>query len=198
MCIKQIHVRALKATLEKKSGFIVYFCLVQLQLDAVVFVGCILNSLMPRVQNCFPGLHATHLQKQIPTRGKPTSSDVLTSYLLQRQLPPWTSYFVKYQDIVSDQRGLSHFNWKVDNANYHILRTGCYPYIKYHCTQRPAENLSIDDYLFRTLKIMNLGIPCLAYGIAAQFLISHKEQVVTPKGQVTIYFLYKEDIGAIY
>ena len=157
-----------------------------------------MNSLMPRVQSCLVALNAAHLPKQTPTGGKPRSSDVLTSYLLQRQLPPWTSYFVKYQDIVSDQRGLSHFNWKVNNANYHILRTGCYPYIKYHCTRRPVENLSIDDTLFRTLKIMNLGIPCLAYGIAAQFLISHEEQVITPKDPVTIYFLYKEDIGAIH
>ena len=153
---------------------------------------------MPRVWNHALALHAAHLPKQIPTQGKPTSSDVLTSYLLQRQLPPWTSYFVKYQDIVSDQRGLSHFNWQVNSTNYHILRTGCYPYIKYHCTRRPVENLSIDDTLFRAIKIMNLGIPCLAYGIAGHFLISHEEQVITPKGPVSIYFLYKEDIGALH
>ncbi len=45
---------------------------------------------------------------------------------------------------------------------------------------------------------MNLGIPCLAYGIAAEFLISHTEVVKTSKGNITIYFLYKEDIGAIH
>jgi hypothetical protein len=43
---------------------------------------------------------------------------------------------------------------------------------------------------------MNLGIPCLAYGIAAEFLISHSEIVETSKGRVPIHFLYKEDIGA--
>ena len=48
--------------------------------------------------------------------------------------------------------------------------------------------------------MQNLGIPCLAYGIAAHFLISHTEEVAIA-GQdtsVTIHFLYKEDIGAIY
>ena len=45
---------------------------------------------------------------------------------------------------------------------------------------------------------MNLGIPCLAYGVAAQFLISHTDIAKTSKGDITIYFLYKEDIGAIY
>lgn len=125
---------------------------------------------------------------------------MLSSYLIQRQLPPWTSYFVRYQDISNDQRGLSHFNWKVRDQNYHILRTGCYPYIKYHCTRRPFEDLSLDDRLFRTIKIMNLGIPCLAYGIAAHFLISHTEEVAIAgkDTSVTIHFLYKEDIGAIY
>lgn len=131
-------------------------------------------------------------------RGKPPASQVLTSYLLQRNLPPWTSYFVKYNDIVNDQSGYSHFNWAVEGSNYHILRTGCYPYIKYHCTRRLHEDLSFEDSLFRAIKIMNLGIPCLAYGVAACFLITHCETVLTPQGKVNIYFLYKEDIGAHY
>ena len=129
---------------------------------------------------------------------KPNVSEVLTCYLLQRSLPPWTSYFVKYSDIKNDQRGFSHFNWPVGDTNYHILRTGCYPYIKYHCTRRPHQDLSLEDKLFRAIKIMNLGIPCLAYGVAAQFLISHTDTAKTSKGDITIYFLYKEDIGAIY
>ncbi|XP_068200930.1 uncharacterized protein C15orf61 [Palaemon carinicauda] len=132
------------------------------------------------------------------TKARPTSSLVLTTHLKQRDLPHWTSYFVKYSDITSDQRGLSHFNWKVDNVNYHILRTGCWPYIKYHCSRRPHDDLSLEDRFFRILKVMNLGIPCLAYGIGASFLISCEEKIHTPEGTVTIYFLYEEDRGAMH
>lgn len=43
-----------------------------------------------------------------------------------------------------------------------------------------------------------LGLPCLAYGLAAIYLIKHQEAVLTTKGIVTIYFLYPEDKGALY
>lgn len=43
-----------------------------------------------------------------------------------------------------------------------------------------------------------LGLPCLAYGIAATFLIKHEETVYLSKGNVTIYFLYPEDKGSPY
>lgn len=129
---------------------------------------------------------------------RPKVSEVLTAYLQQRDFPHWTSYFVRYSDVVNDQKGCSHFNWKIADKNYHILRTGCYPYMKYHCTQRPHEDLTMEDKLFRVIKVMNLGIPCLAYGIAATFLFTHVEQVQTSSGKVPIFFLYKEDIGAVY
>nr|CAI5827849.1 unnamed protein product [Callosobruchus analis] len=89
---------------------------------------------------------------------KPTGSEVLTNYLKQCNEPPWTSYFVKYNSVVDDQWGKSHFNWQVGSSNYHILRTGCFPYIKYHCTKRARQDLSVDDYFFRAIKVLNLGI----------------------------------------
>lgn len=99
---------------------------------------------------------------------------------------------------MDDQWGKSHFNWPAGSSNYHILRTGCYPYIKYHCTKRVHEDLEIQDKFFRFIKVFNLGIPCLAYGIAATALITHEEVVHTPVGEVTIYFLYAEDKGSEY
>lgn len=129
---------------------------------------------------------------------KPRASEVLTCYLLQCHEPPWTSYFIKYKSVQDDQWGLSHFNWKVGNSNYHILRTGCYPYIKYHCSKRPYQDLSLENFLMRIIKIFNLCIPCLLYGMAATQLIRHNEEVKTPQGPVSIYFLYPEDKGSLY
>jgi len=128
----------------------------------------------------------------------PLASRVLSLHLRKRRYPNWTSYFVKYKSVVNDQRGRSHFNWIVDDYNYHILRTGCWPYIKYHCTKRPHENLQSEDLFFRILKIINFGIPCLAYGIGAHFLIKHKESVCTEQGKVDIYFLYKENPDSLF
>ncbi|XP_050432458.1 uncharacterized protein C15orf61 homolog [Adelges cooleyi] len=128
----------------------------------------------------------------------PKASAVLTKYLEQSNEPPWTSFFIKYSSVNNDQHGLSHFNWKVGNSNYHILRSGCFPYIKYHCTKRPFENLSTEDSLFYVLKIINLGIPLLVYGISAIFMITYKEKVQTPEGEVYVYFLLKEDKGSTH
>lgn len=99
---------------------------------------------------------------------------------------------------MNDQWGKSHFNWKAGDSNYHILRTGCYPYIKYHCTKRPYQDLEIEDKFFRIIKVMNLGIPCLMYGLAATQLIRHVEKVNTKYGKVDIYFLLPEDKGSQY
>lgn len=127
---------------------------------------------------------------------KPLASEVLTCYLKQCNEPPWTSYFIKYNSIQNNQWGYSHFNWRVGDTNYHILRTGCYPYIKYHCTKRSFHDLSIEDRFFRVIKVINLGIPCLMYGIAATFLIKHEELVDTSKGTIKIYFLLPEHKGS--
>ena len=89
---------------------------------------------------------------------KPKSSEVLTSYIKQTGEPPWTSYFVRYKDVINDQHGMSHFNWNVGRSNYTILRTGCFPFIKYHCTKSPIRDLKIEDVFYRVIKIINFGM----------------------------------------
>ncbi|XP_039432385.1 uncharacterized protein C15orf61 homolog [Culex pipiens pallens] len=140
--------------------------------------------------------------KMLLTAAKPKVSEVLTAYLKQCNEPPWTSYFIKYRDVQNDHFGRSHFNWTLPHTgtNYHILRTGCYPYMKYHCTKRPLQDLSVEDTFFRVIKVLNLGLPMLGYGLAARFLIRHVELVEMGEGRspVPIYFLYEEDKGAEY
>ena len=100
--------------------------------------------------------------------------------------------------MVNDQFGLSHFNWPVGGTNYHVLRTGCFPYIKYHCTKRPYEDLTMENRLFGLLKIMNFGVPTLAYGLVSIFLITHSEVVKTSTGSVKVYFHIMEDKDAMF
>lgn len=91
---------------------------------------------------------------------------------------------------------MSNFNWKVGNYNYQILRTGCFPFIKYHCSRKEAEDLNASDKFMRIIKVANLGIPCLLYGLAASQLIKHNEIVQTSRGPVVIYFLLPEHKGS--
>lgn len=132
---------------------------------------------------------------------RPAASEVLSVFLRQTSYPPWTSYFIRYRSIRDDHFAQSHFNFDVDGHNYHILRTGCYPFIKYHCTKRPEADLRFENAFFRLLKVANFGLPCLAYGVAAKFLLrkGYIERVKLKDGRVVeIYFLIKEDTGSMF
>ncbi|RWS17215.1 uncharacterized protein B4U79_13068 [Dinothrombium tinctorium] len=144
---------------------------------------------LTRIRLCFRHSREVELRK-------PTASEVLSAHIRQRHFPHWTSFFIAYRSVLNDHFSLSHFNHCVDSVNYHVLRTGCYPYIKYHCSKRLPQDLTLENYFFTFLKFLNLGIPTLAYGCIALLLISVEEKVHTSKGTVSVYFLNKEEANA--
>ncbi|GIY51627.1 hypothetical protein CDAR_321471 [Caerostris darwini] len=50
----------------------------------------------------------------------------------------------------------------------------------------------MENTFFLYLKILNLGLPTLAYGLGSMFLIKYEETVITPSGPVKIFFLNEE------
>ena len=148
----------------------------------------------------------------------PKASEILRCHIRQRNYPSWTSYFVSQYDCLNDQFGQSHFEFDIDGRNYHILRTGnirkrktnnlcliekfsgCFPYIKYHCTQRMrTNNLTYENRLYTLFKIFNFGIPTLIYGLVAICLIRHYEIVkINEQNSIKIYFLLKENYNSSF
>ncbi|XP_071744043.1 uncharacterized protein C15orf61 isoform X1 [Lepeophtheirus salmonis] len=132
----------------------------------------------------------------------PTSSHVLYTQLRQRNHPHWTAWYVKYvpySEVQNDLWGCSCFNLSVDGINYQVLRTGAFPFIKFHCSRCPNENLIIQDIIYRTLKVINLGIPTFLYGLAGLLLTQHTESVkLSPGKEIFIYFWYKESPSSKY
>ena len=141
---------------------------------------------------------------------KPKSSIVLETYLKQRNYPTWTAFYVAQSDIQNDLWGQSHFNFsiiqehhsdeKINNKqlisrkNYHVLRTGAFPFVKFHCTLRPKEDLTLENIFYNVLKIINFGFPCLLYGIAGLIWADHIELVNIEDypHPIKIYFWYQE------
>ena len=124
----------------------------------------------------------------------PKSSTVLSHYLKLRGYPEWTAFYVPYCQAENDLYPKSHFNFQpsaVDSSsggqvvNYHVLRTGAFPFIKFHCTRRPVQDLGLEDRFYLGLKLLNLGLPTLVYGLAGLAWARHTE-VVTVEGR--LYF----------
>jgi len=141
-----------------------------------------------------------YLRKEAKCNELPKSSDVLRNHLKQRNYPHWTAWYVPCCDVENDLWGESHFNFEVEkDINYHVLRTGAFPFIKFHCSKRRWENLQTENILYCFLKIINLGIPTLLYGIAGLLWAKHTEIVHTSNGRpITIYFWYPETKNSKY
>ena len=62
------------------------------------------------------------------------------------------------------------------------------------------QDLSVENYLFTALKIVNFGFPCLLYGIAGRLWAKHIEKIAVEKtGQIVeLKFWYAEDKGNPY
>ncbi len=59
--------------------------------------------------------------------------------------------------MLNDLWGRSHFNFDVDGRNYHVLRTGAFPFVKFHCSRRPPQHLAVEDKFYGVLKVFNFG-----------------------------------------
>ncbi|VDN50179.1 unnamed protein product [Dracunculus medinensis] len=128
-------------------------------------------------------------------RCRPLSSNILKIYIRSRSYPSWTSFFLPYKEVQDDFYSEKYFNIDVDGNNYQILRIGCFPFIKFHCTKNSFKNLTFENYFFKFLTVLNFGIPCLLYGIIALFFIKHTEYIFEnkTKRKISIHFLIKED-----
>ena len=102
-------------------------------------------------------------------------------------------FYVSQKDIKNDHFGMSHFNWSVDGTNYHVLRTGCWPFVKYHCTKAPYANLQAGNIFYGVLKLLNFGIPGFLYGIAGLLFTKHIDTVEINSKVIELKFWYKEN-----
>ena len=111
----------------------------------------------------------------------PKSSTVLSQYLEHRNFPEWTAFYVPYCQAENDLYPKSHFNFTTGGSrqevNYHVLRTGAFPFIKFHCSRRPPQDLGHEDKFYLGLKLLNFGLPTLVYGLAGLAWAKHTETI---------------------
>ena len=74
----------------------------------------------------------------------------------------------------------------------------CWPFIKYHCSKAPYMDLKGQNMFITSLKVINFGVPTLAYGLVSVVLVSVEEDVVMEDGVVKIYFHIPEDNDAMH
>ena len=136
--------------------------------------------------------------QRILARNRPRASSILTHHLAQCEARQqyWTSFFVPYRCLLDDHFAMSNFYFTTaSGASYEILRTGCWPYIKYHCTRvKTTPDLTLTNATIRACKVA-LWVACPLYGCAAFFLLfSPKAGTIKyEQPRAILYFLIDEN-----
>ena len=89
---------------------------------------------------------------------KPKASRVLKSYLLNKKSSGVISFAILKKEVLNDQFGQSKFNLDVNGENFCIFRTGCHPFLKYHCVKTAYVDTKVENIFFNFLKCINLGL----------------------------------------
>ncbi|KAK6030140.1 hypothetical protein OSTOST_03737 [Ostertagia ostertagi] len=71
-----------------------------------------------------------------------------------------------------------------------FFRVGCFPYIKYHCTKRPVQDLSAENRLYRLITVVNLGIHAFCTAWQRSHLSGTPRQLKTSRRRKLFAYIF--------